>query len=245
VFDPRARSGRPLAVVGLRGASGHAPENTLASFALAVQMGADMVECDVHLSADGVPVVIHDDTLERTTSGKGLVTRHTLAELKALDAGRGETIPTLDELLAWCRDRVPLSIEIKNGPIYHQGLPERVVELLRKHEMVDRSTVISFDHVALKRVSELEPRLALGVLFAARPVDPPSLARAAGADALLPHWAFATPDLVASAHAAGLAVSVWTVNDETVLGSAVAAGVDAIATDYPDRMRAALAAAPR
>src|SRR5262245_27385801 len=203
-------------------------------------MGVDAVECDVHLSADGVPVVIHDETLERTTDGRGLVTAHTLEQLKALDAGRGETIPTLEELLAWCRDRVPLSIEIKNGPIYHHGLPELVVELVRRHGVVERTSVISFDHLAVRRVRELEPRLAVGALFAARPVDGPSIARAAMADALLPHWAFATPDFVASAHAADLSVSVWTVNDEAALRVALGAGVDAVATDYPDRIRAGL-----
>jgi glycerophosphoryl diester phosphodiesterase len=227
-------------VVGHRGASGHAPENTLASFALAAEMGADAVECDVHLSADGVPVVIHDDSLERTTSGRGPVTARTLAELKSLDAGRGQTIPTLAELLAWCRDRIPLSIEIKNGPIYHRGLPDRVVDLVREHGMVDRTSVISFDHFAIRRVKELEPRLAVGALFAARPIDGPAIARAAMADALLPHWGFATPDFVESAHAAGLAVSVWTVNEEAALRTVVDAGVDAIATDYPDRILAAL-----
>jgi glycerophosphoryl diester phosphodiesterase len=107
--------------------------------------------------------------------------------------------------------------------------------------MVQRASVISFDHVAVRRAKELEPRLAVGALFAARPVDGPALARAAMADALLPHWGFATPDLVEAAHAAGLAVSVWTVNDDAVLRTVVEAGVDAVATDYPDRIRAALA----
>jgi len=227
-------------VVGHRGASGHAPENTLASFALAAEMGADAVECDVHLSADGVPIVIHDDSLERTTSGRARVTARTRAVLKSPDAVRGQTIPTLAELLAWCRDRVPLSIEIKNGPIYHRGLPDRVVDLVREHGMVDRTSVISFDHFAIRRVKELEPRLAVGALLAARPIDGPAIARAAMADALLPHWGFATPDLVEAAHAAGLAVSVWTVNEEAALRTVVDAGVDAIATDYPDRILAAL-----
>ena len=243
MFAPRSSGSRP-AIVGHRGASGHRPENTLASFALAAELGADLVECDVHLSADGVPVVIHDDTLDRTTSGRGPVTARTLAELKTLDAGLGETVPTLDELLTWCRDHLPLSIEIKNGPVYHRGLPDRVIELLRKHGVVERASVISFDHLAVQRAKQLEPRLAAGVLFAARPVDAPALARAAGADILLPHWAFATPELVEPAHAAGLAVSVWTVNDETALRAALAAGVDAVATDYPDRIRAALSRSP-
>lgn len=221
-------------MVGHRGASGHAPENTLASFALAVEMGADLVECDVHLSADGVPVVIHDETLDRTTAGAGLVQAHTARQLAALG------VPTLDELLTWAASRVPVSIEIKHGPLYYDGLVERTVDLVRAHAMPDRAFVISFDHFALRRVKELEPTIACGALFGARPVDGPAIARACRADALLPHWAFATRDVVDQAHAAGLAVSVWTCNDDVSIGAALAAGVDGIATDYPDRVRARL-----
>ena len=228
-------NGKP-AVVGHRGASGHAPENTMASFALAHEMGADLVECDVHLSADGVSVVIHDETLDRTTAGAGLVKAHTAAQL----AGLG--VPSLDELLAWAAPRLPVSIEIKNGPLYYEGLADKTVDLVRKHGMVDRVFVISFDHFALRRVKELEPAIACGALFGARPVDGPAIARACGADAILPHWAFATRDVVDQAHAAGIAVSVWTCNDEHSIGAAVAAGVDGIATDYPDRVIARLAA---
>jgi glycerophosphoryl diester phosphodiesterase len=228
------RTNAKPAVVGHRGASGHAPENTMASFALAVEMGADLVECDVHLSADGVPVVIHDETLERTTAGAGLVQAHTAAQLAALG------VPTLDELLAWAATRIPLSIEVKHGPLYYEGLVEKSVALVRKHGMLDTTLLISFDHFAILRVKQLEPSIACGALFAARPVDGPAIARACRADALLPHWAFVTPDVVEQAHAAGLAVSVWTCNDDVSIGAALAAGVDGIATDYPDRVRAAL-----
>ena len=227
--------GKP-AVVGHRGASGHAPENTLQSFALAAEMGADLVECDVHLSADGVPVVIHDETLERTTAGTGLVMAHPAVQLGALG------VPTLDELLAWAATRIPVSIEVKHGPLYYEGLVEKTVDLVRAHGMVDRAFVISFDHFALRRVKEIEPAIACGALFGARPVDGPAIARACGADALLPHWAFATRDVVDQAHDAGIAVSVWTCNDDTSIAAALAAGVDGIATDYPDRVIARLAA---
>jgi glycerophosphoryl diester phosphodiesterase len=224
------------AVVGHRGASGHAPENTMASFKLAHEMGANIVECDVHLSADGVPVVIHDETLDRTTDGTGLVKAQTVAQLADLG------VPTLDELLAWAATRIAVSIEIKNGPLYYDGLVEKTVELVRKHVMADKVFAISFDHFALRRVKELEPAIACGALFAARPVDGPAIARACRADALLPHWAFATRDVVDQAHAAGIAVSVWTCNDDHAIDAALSAGVDAIATDYPDRVIARLAA---
>jgi glycerophosphoryl diester phosphodiesterase len=208
----------------------------MASFALAAEMGADMVECDVHLSADGVPVVIHDETLERTTAGVGLVQAHTLAQLSALG------VPTLDDLLSWAAPRIPVSVEIKHGPLYYEGLVETTVDLVRKHRMTERTFVISFDHFAIERVKQLDPAIACGALFAARPVDGPAIARACGADALLPHWAFATRDVVDQAHAAGLAVSVWTCNADHSIAAALAAGVDGIATDYPDRVLARLAA---
>src|SRR5579884_2127898 len=118
LFDLRSRrpANRPL-VIGHRGASAYAPENTMASFELGAQQGADMLECDVHLSADGVPVVIHDHTLDRTTNGAGRVDALAAAELRALG------LPMLDDLLGWCRGRVPLSIELKNGPVFYEGLP--------------------------------------------------------------------------------------------------------------------------
>jgi glycerophosphoryl diester phosphodiesterase len=116
------------------------------------------------------------------------------------------------------------------------------VDLVRKHRMTERTFVISFDHFAIERVKQLDPAIACGALFAARPVDGPAIARACGADALLPHWAFATRDVVDQAHAAGLAVSVWTCNADHSIAAALAAGVDGIATDYPDRVLARLAA---
>jgi glycerophosphoryl diester phosphodiesterase len=248
VFSLLNRPKKSPLIVGHRGAMGHAPENTLASYELAVSMGVDMVECDVHLSADGVPVVLHDHTLDRTTNGKGLVCEHTAAELQALDAGSwrdpqfaGQRLPTLDGLLAWCRGRVPLSIELKNGPVFYDGLAEAIVDLVRKHDMLERANVISFDHAAIARVKQLEPRLSAGILFAALLVDAPAAARAANADAILPGHHFATADVITQAHAADLAVSVWTVDDPALARRLAADGVDAIATNYPDRVGPAVA----
>src|SRR5512136_1133404 len=128
--------GAPVLRVGHRGARGHAPENTLASFDLAVEMGVSAVETDLHLSKDGEVVLIHDHTVDRTTDGHGFVKDMTLRELKQLDAGSwydarfaGEQIPTLSELLDWARGRVGVAIEIKNGPIYYAGIAEKVIRL--------------------------------------------------------------------------------------------------------------------
>jgi glycerophosphoryl diester phosphodiesterase len=225
---------------------GHAPENTFASFDLALELGADVVELDVHLSRDGHAVVIHDEQLDRTTDGHGLVGEHALEQLRGLDAGAwfdprfaGQRVPTLDEVLAWAVERngngpPHLAIEIKNAPIYYDGIEAKVVELLARHGMRERTLVISFDHHALRRIHELDAGLPTGVLYACRPADPTALAIAAGAQVLEPHWSFVTPADVAAAHAAGLRVVAWATSEPLVLRSLIAAGVDGVATNHPD-----------
>lgn len=148
-----------------RGASAFAPENTLASFRLAESLDADGIELDVHLSSDGVPVVIHDETLERTTDGRGNVARMTVDRLQQLDAGswfdprfQAETIPTLQEVLAWAGSRLALNVEIKT-PEAALG----VLSLLKEHPDV-RVLVSSFNHGALEILSEEDPLLPLGFL---------------------------------------------------------------------------------
>lgn len=241
-------AGRPL-VVGHRGASGYAPENTLASFELALEQGADVVELDVHLSRDGEVVVIHDERLDRTTDGSGLVAEHSLAELRRLDAGArfdprfaGQRIPTLDEVLAWAVGRTRLAIEIKTGPLAYAGIEARTVELLGRHRMRERALVIAFDHHVLRRVRALDAGVATGVLYHCRPVDPLPLARAVGAQVLEPHWGFVAAEDVEAAHAAGLLVSTWATSEPAALRRLVAAGVDGIATNHPDVLVGLLAA---
>lgn len=233
--------GAPVLRVGHRGAKGHAPENTFASFNLAVEMGVTAVETDVHLSKDGEVVLIHDHTVDRTTDGHGFVKDLTLAELKRLDAGSwydsryaGERIPTLAEFLAWARDRVGVAIEIKNGPIYYPGIAHKILRLLHEYGMTRQAILISFDHFVLREAKMIGPEVATGILYVGRFVDEVAAAQAAGADALHPNWAFVTPDLVEGAHAAGLAVSPWCPNDLPSLRLLSQMGVDSIGTDYPD-----------
>ncbi len=234
-------------VIGHRGAMGYRPENTLASFERGLELGAEWTECDVHQSRDGALIVIHDETLERTTDGHGLVRDHTLAELKRLDAGDGQAIPTLTEVLDWARQRdTILDIEIKNAPIYYEGIEDRVVAAVREAGMTDRVIVISFDHAAVKRVKALQPKIATGVLYGCRPLDGGvQLAHAANADALLPHWAYVTGDDVRLAHAAKLAVAPWASSDPEVLRHLVQCGVDAIATNHPDILQTVIKEAGR
>lgn len=242
---PHVEHGRAW-VIGHRGAMDYCPENTRVAFDRAVDLGADWVELDVHLTRDGALAVIHDDSVDRTTNGHGLVNEFSLAELQRLDAGvkfgpqfAGQTIPSLDEVLDWARMRkTHLDIEIKNGPTYYDGIEEAVVTSVDRARMTEEVIIISFDHHAVRRIKALDSRLTTGVLFSARPTDGGvALARAAGANAVLPHWAFVTPRDVDAAHAADLAVAPWASSDPAVLTKLLKAGVDAIATNAPDVLR--------
>jgi glycerophosphoryl diester phosphodiesterase len=242
-------------VVGHRGAMAYCPENTLVSFERALELGADWIELDVHLSRDGELVVIHDEHVDRTTNGHGLVKDLSVDALKRLDAGAwygdrfaGQQIPTLSEVLSWARERpeTVVDIEIKNAPIYYAGIEDAVVDSVDRLGMTERVIVISFDHRAVQRVKALNAEVATGVLYAGRPVDGGiELARQANADALLPHWGYVTAEDVAAAHQAGLAVAPWESSEPTVLRALVAAGVDGIGTNKPDVLRAVVDAEAR
>jgi glycerophosphoryl diester phosphodiesterase len=241
-------------VIGHRGAMGHAPENTLASFERGLALGADWIEMDVHLSRDGVAVVIHDETVDRTTNGHGAVRDLSVPELKTLDAGAwfgvdyaGQRIPTLDEVLDWAQERgAVLDIEIKNAPIYYAGIEAAVVDALHRHHMSEQAIVISFDHLSVQRVKELDARIATGVLFACRPIDGGvSMAKQAYADSVLPHWAYVKKEDVDAAHAAGLFVAPWASSDPVVLRGLISAGVDGVGTNHPDVLSGLLTAANR
>ncbi len=228
-----------------RGWSGLAPENTLS----AIKMAADdplisAIEIDVQLSKDGVPVVIHDFTLERTTSGSGLVADHTYAELQQLDAGSWfdqrfaeETIPTLDAVLAVVRGKCKLNIELKTAGTMYPGLGQKVIELVKHHEMQDEVMLTSFDHEVIKAVKQAEPSLATGLIILGRPTLLPEQLAATGANVLSMCYPYLTPELVKAMVAAGMTVVAWTI-DEPAAMQAVMELDEAviICTNHPERM---------
>jgi glycerophosphoryl diester phosphodiesterase len=218
---------------------GYCPENTFASFERAVALGADWIELDVHMTCDGALAVIHDEMLDRTTNGHGTVQSLSAAELKELDAGNGEQVPLLPEVLDWAHARsTVVDIEIKNAPVFYAGIESAVVAAVHGSQMADQVIVTSFDHRAVKRVHELDQRIITGVLFGARPVDGGvSLARQAGAEVVLPHYHYVTPDDVRLAHEAGLFLVPWATSEPDALRKLVEAGVDGIATNHPDVLR--------
>lgn len=237
---------RPV-VVAHRGASARAPENTLAAYREAIALGARIAETDVHLSADGEVIVMHDATVDRTTGGTGAISELTLEEIRQLEAGSwkgpvfaGEPVPTLAELLDLVRDRLVLCIEVKAG----QGIEERILELLRQRDQLDQVLVFSFDAAAVARFEDLEPRIPT-VYLAHRPRDEGGgplpygtaavdAAEAAGADALGMDHRQVEPLVVREAQARGLPVFVWTVNEADAVRAMVAAGVDGVISDLPD-----------
>lgn len=236
--------GKKVSIIGHRGAMGYAPENTMASFAKGLELGADIIELDVHLSKDGEVVVMHDHTVNRTTNGAGLIRDMTVKELKMLDAGSwfspafaGERVPTLEEVLAWAKGKTRLAIEIKNGPVYYQGIEVRILDALRKHDMLDSALIISFDHQSVRTTKELEAGATTGILYVARPTDVVSLAAAARADVIMPNWAYVTSDIVEDAHRANIAVLTWNLNELAEMQCMIGLGVDGIGTNFPDRLR--------
>ena len=228
-----ARAEGRIMLGGHRGDPARHPENTLASYRSAIELGCDMVECDVHLTADGELAVIHDHLLERTTNGHGMVGAHTLAELRELDAGGGEKIPLLEEVIELCRDRVGLVIEAKQNPIPYPGLEEKLVATLREAEMIPQVSVISFHHGCIRHLKEIAPDLDAGIVDASRPVDPVAMLRAARAELFSCYWGTLEPSLVAEVHAAGCAVGVWTVDDDLGLAWMRACRPDSVFTNRP------------
>ena len=242
-FAAKLRSGRIL-LGGHRGNPDEFPENTLASFRSAIELGVDVIECDIHRSEDGGLPVIHDHLLDRTTDGSGMVRDHTLAELKRFDAGSwkdprflGERIPSLDEVLAVAKGKVGVAIEIKNLPLPYAGIEDALVKAIRDAEMVDDVVVISFDHRSIKRIAELEPKILTGVLEASRPVDILRIMDDAEADVFCPHWASIEPETAAELHAAGKLIGVWTVDDVFSLTWSKALPANAIYTNKPREIR--------
>jgi glycerophosphoryl diester phosphodiesterase len=227
-----------------RGASGYCPENTLAAFSKALELGATGIETDVQLTADGRVVIIHDESLLRTTGMNKLVKDATLAEISELDAGSwfssafaGERIPQLEQLLEMVtQTETILNIELKNGIIPYAGLEQAVIDLVRKHELAQRVIISSFNHYSLALCKQLAPDIRTGVLYMEGLYRPWDYAKSVQADALHAYHYAAVPELVAEAAANGIVYHPFTVNEPAEMKRLMDAGVAGIITDYPDRL---------
>ena len=229
-----------MQVIAHRGASGHRPENTLPAYALAVEMRSDMIEVDLHRTRDGAIVIAHDASLP----GLGEIGDATLAAVRAVDAGGGERVPTLDELLDGFASRIAFNLEIKWGKAGdYPGLEAQTLSALRTRGLGSSILFSSFHVSILQRLREQEPGARLALLVS--PEDrsyslDAALARSVqlGCEALNPHWSQADETLVARAHGAGLEVNVYTVNELAGMRRMLELGVDGVFTNFPDRLRA-------
>jgi len=238
-------------VIAHRGASGNAPENTLAAFRKAVALGASFIETDLQLSRDARFVAIHDATVNRTTNGQGAVHDMALADLRKLDAGSwfgsefaGERIPTLEEILEFSKKNdVVFYLEIKPGGSW--GGEHALIGSLRESGEIPRTVVISFDPSIVLSLRKIEPTLMTGLLYDGQIENPLDKAVAIGARQLVVRGDLVTPALISEAKKKDLQVVCWTVNHPAHMRLLAAAGVDGIMSDYPDRLVAAVRKKPR
>lgn len=227
------------------------PENSLLAFRNAIALGVDFLELDVHLSKDGEVVVIHDPTLDRTTTGTGAVRDLTLAELRTLRLkdkdGKvtDEAIPTLDEVLALSGPpalRLLVEIKVAGGGARYPEIEEKVFAVLDRHRVTSRAIVMAFEKETVRRVRQLRPEVRAGALYSPRRLERmgstvereiaelPKL----GVGFVGLHQALVSPEVVARASQAGLLLGVWTVNEAQAMASFVSLGVDILITDRPD-----------
>lgn len=230
---------------GHRGAGGLAPENTLPAFELAARLGADGVELDVHRTRDGVLVVCHDETVDRTSDGTGRIPELPLAQLRRWDFGAGTRIPTLAEVLDFAAGtRLRVNIELKNTLNRYLGMEQDVEATVLTSRLAgaarERLIYSSFNHRSLLRLIDLGTEVPVGVLYVEPLVRPWLYASGFGARALHPMGTTVLPEEVAQAHATGLRVHVWTVDTPDQARALASWGVDAIITNHPDRLLATL-----
>jgi glycerophosphoryl diester phosphodiesterase len=232
-------------VIAHRGGRDWAPENTIAAFRKSVEAGVDGVEFDVHRCASGELVVIHDDDLSRTTNGVGLVRDASLAELKRLSAGlwfseefRNERVPCLSEVLDLFGEKTMMNIEVKNAPVGYDGIEEDLLAELEPYRSKLNIVVSSFDHYCLRRLHELDSRLAIGVLVAGSLVDPGEYCSKFAAAYYIQNLNCLLPGAVRVAQAAGLKLIVWTANDKVNWQRLIDMGVNGICTDLPASLQA-------
>jgi len=226
-------------VIAHRGASAHRPENTMDAFALAIEQRADMIETDLHRTRDGAVVITHDEELAGL-GGAGEIADATLDQIRALDAGGGARVPTLDEMLDAFGAKIDWNLELKKGTrAEYEGLEAIAIEAVRTRGIAGRTLFSSFYDPVLARLRALAPEARIALLISRKyPVRVVERAQALGAEAINPEAAIVDEALVRAAHGAGLAVYVFTVDDAAEMRRLLGMGVDGLFTNHPDRMRA-------
>ncbi|MGC9144660.1 MAG: glycerophosphodiester phosphodiesterase [Nitrososphaeria archaeon] len=229
---------------GHRGARGLAPENTLPAFDLALQYGMDGVELDVHESADGEIIVMHDELVDRTTNGNGYIKEMTLEQIKSLDAGvkfsskyAGTKVPTLSEVFDRYREKLLYKVEIKHSYEYYPNIEEKVLETVDRFNLKKNVQIISFDFDSLKKVREIDNKIEIGLIIEGRPrwfIDIAKKLEATWIQAF--HGLVYSKNDVTELHKDGIKLGLWTINEVKDIIRFCEMGVDDLTGDYPDRL---------
>ncbi|WP_050183069.1 glycerophosphodiester phosphodiesterase [Domibacillus robiginosus] len=228
-----------------RGASGTHPENTMVAFEAAAEKGADGIELDVQMTRDGEIVIIHDETVKRTTNGRGAIARMTMAEVSELDAGSwfspvfaGEKIPTLDEFFTWAAgNHLQINIELKTNKVPYHGIEKQVLDLIEAYNMRGRVIISSFNFDSIKRVIELDPYIAVAGLIWKIRRDALARAKDLGLTALHTQASYAFSNYGKEAVDSGMLLRLYTINHpkewQRIKNSGIP--VEALITDFPER----------
>ncbi|WEG14362.1 glycerophosphodiester phosphodiesterase [Pullulanibacillus sp. KACC 23026] len=225
-----------------RGSNGQCPENTMAAFKQALKEGADGIELDVHLTKDGVPVIIHDETVDRTSNGNGFVKDYTLNSIKQLSMGswkshqyRAETIPTLEEFLEWVASTsLLINIELKNNIFAYKGMEKVVLNMVTERGLLKRTVFSSFNHESLYKIHLLNTDAETAPLLAKPlPISPMDYCRELGARGIHPHYRSVNSPLISELHANHLSIRPYTVNLPHFMRLLMEWNSDALITDYP------------
>lgn len=231
-------------IIAHRGASKYAPENTMPAFQLAYDMQAEGIETDVQLTKDGIPILIHDETLHRTTGVKGFVKNYTLEEIQKLDAGsyfspkfNGSKLITLEEFLGWaCNKSLYVNLELKNNKIDYKDLESKVLDLLEKYQLKEQTTISSFSSKSVKRMRELDSNMDVALLRSRRHEDLTGYAVSLGASSLHINYRLLTHQLIEESKNRNLPLRVYTVNRRGSIMKCLKRQCDGIITDVPDRV---------
>ena len=216
-------------IIGHRGARGLEPENTMRSFRKALELAVDYVECDVHMTRDGLIILMHDHTVDRTTNGAGPVNGFTFDEIRLLDAGEGQSVPTLQELLDLVRGKAKLHIELKD-----EAAVEPTIRCVEKNGMEAEVFLTSGNSETLRRVRDLNASIPTEHIFGEPPDDAIGRALSVSAKRVSCHISYLTPEFVQEAHEDGIEVIAWPPNTVAEAKKATTCGVDLICTDRPD-----------
>lgn len=232
-----------------RGFRSRYPENTILAFRKAVEAGCHGIEFDVHLSQDGEAVIIHDETLERTTDGTGLVAEKSLRELKTLNAAKPhpetaefEAIPTLREYFDYISTQPEIisNIELKTGVFVYDGIEEIVYRMMKEYDLVDRCIVSSFNHESILRMKKIDSAVPCGLLVDSWQIRPEKYVRELGIECYHPSAYCVTLQLVEALHASGIRINPWFGSIQSDYQTLIKMGVDSLITDYPDKVQTLL-----